>query len=431
MVARVAHVLPALLTLLLGTAMPASAQRAVISVGHPGAPPATDLIDFNTGVVTRLTDDVTDKAVFLSDGTVLLRRKSGERNWRARFMASGVELNLPQNFLPLFFSTGSIAISHPRQLVVFGLYRDPVSGANSVSRFDAAGLVIWQPCTATQVFRSFDVSPDGSELLATCMAVGNSGESEVVVVDSANGATNRRLPFGRDALGPIAIGQGGAEFLVMNYGGLNRALMRVDAVTGEIRQSLGLDGTTAVEIVPDPRRRERPVLVTCSTSGACDTRALDFGMLATGPALAIGGTRPTALSFSADGRQVIIGGDAVVARADLSTGAVMNLVAAPPGGFIVAAWGAEPQAPALASALVTGTSVSLSWTLPEESTATTGYRLEAGTGPGLADLLTTDAGMATAFAASSVPAGRYYVRIRALNGNGVSAPSNEVVIDVP
>ncbi len=28
-------------------------------------------------------------------------------------------------------------------------------------------------------------------------------------------------------------------------------------------------------------------------------------------------------------------------------------------------------------------------------------------------------------------AGRYYVRIRALNGNGVSAPSNEVIVDVP
>ena len=81
--------------------------------------------------------------------------------------------------------------------------------------------------------------------------------------------------------------------------------------------------------------------------------------------------------------------------------------------------------------VVTDKTVSLSWTLPEESTATTGYRLEAGTGPGLTNIVTADAGMAPAFAASGVPPGRYYVRIRALNGNGVSAPSNEVVVDVP
>jgi len=30
-----------------------------------------------------------------------------------------------------------------------------------------------------------------------------------------------------------------------------------------------------------------------------------------------------------------------------------------------------------------------------------------------------------------VPPGRYYVRIRSVNGTGVGAPSNEAVVDVP
>ena len=85
----------------------------------------------------------------------------------------------------------------------------------------------------------------------------------------------------------------------------------------------------------------------------------------------------------------------------------------------------------LALPVVAGTSVSLSWSLPAESTAVTGYRLEAGSQPGLADILTAPLGPAPAFAASGVPPGRYYVRVRAVNENGVSVPSNAIVIDVP
>ena len=42
-----------------------------------------------------------------------------------------------------------------------------------------------------------------------------------------------------------------------------------------------------------------------------------------------------------------------------------------------------------------------------------------------------DVGLQTSFAASGVPPGTYFVRVRAGNDTGISAPSNEVVVTVP
>ncbi|MEZ5418679.1 MAG: hypothetical protein R2708_15250 [Vicinamibacterales bacterium] len=45
--------------------------------------------------------------------------------------------------------------------------------------------------------------------------------------------------------------------------------------------------------------------------------------------------------------------------------------------------------------------------------------------------MSLDLGAAAAVTILGVPPGRYYARLRAVNYNGVSAASNEVVIDVP
>ena len=61
----------------------------------------------------------------------------------------------------------------------------------------------------------------------------------------------------------------------------------------------------------------------------------------------------------------------------------------------------------------------------------TGYVIEAGATPGLADLavVSTDNKDAT-FTASNVAPGRYALRVRAINGAGSSGPSNEVWLEV-
>lgn len=85
--------------------------------------------------------------------------------------------------------------------------------------------------------------------------------------------------------------------------------------------------------------------------------------------------------------------------------------------------GESPAAPALTS-YTNGLTLALRWTT---SAGATSYRLEGGSSPGLANLLNIDVGNVTALEAP-VPAGTYVARVRAVNAQGVSAPSNEVTV---
>jgi glucose/arabinose dehydrogenase len=83
-----------------------------------------------------------------------------------------------------------------------------------------------------------------------------------------------------------------------------------------------------------------------------------------------------------------------------------------------------PAAVAGYTAQTGGLIAALSWS---PSPGATGYRLEAGSAPGLANLVVTAVGGGTTFAATA-PAGTYYTRLRAVNACGVSPPSIEVPI---
>ncbi|MGE3887093.1 MAG: carboxypeptidase regulatory-like domain-containing protein [Vicinamibacterales bacterium] len=92
---------------------------------------------------------------------------------------------------------------------------------------------------------------------------------------------------------------------------------------------------------------------------------------------------------------------------------------------------APPGAPTALAFTIVGTTVNLSWTAPVDS-APTSYVLEAGSGPGLSDLVRQDTGSAaTSLAYADVPPGTYYVRVRAVNSLGAGVASNEVVVTVP
>jgi hypothetical protein len=94
---------------------------------------------------------------------------------------------------------------------------------------------------------------------------------------------------------------------------------------------------------------------------------------------------------------------------------------------------AAPMAPyELRVSVGAGGTVTLNWWLSEEGTGTTAVVLEAGSRSGAADLvpgLALPLGRQAAFA--GVPPGVYYVRVRASNSGGLSAPSNEVRLVVP
>lgn len=99
----------------------------------------------------------------------------------------------------------------------------------------------------------------------------------------------------------------------------------------------------------------------------------------------------------------------------------------PTHDLVVAAPGTAP-APGNLTAAGTGSAVEFAWTPPASTEAPLGYVIEAGSGPGMSDIATVPVGSAMRFA-TNVPAGRYYVRVRAINNLGPGFHSNEVVVE--
>lgn len=92
----------------------------------------------------------------------------------------------------------------------------------------------------------------------------------------------------------------------------------------------------------------------------------------------------------------------------------------------------KPLTPAGFTASISGSRVTFSWTPSSSPPMTTLYLMEAGSAPGLADIVASlDVGLQTSLTANGVPPGTYYVRVRAANYAGLSAPSNEVTVHVP
>jgi len=112
------------------------------------------------------------------------------------------------------------------------------------------------------------------------------------------------------------------------------------------------------------------------------------------------------------------------------TGQIRHRLEVPGGqGCVQAALALPPAAPVLAPPVVAGHTVTLSWS---QSALTTGAVIAAGSASGLSELarLPVPAGTTTV-TVPNVPAGTYYVRVRALNDVGLGAASNEFVVVVP
>ena len=76
-------------------------------------------------------------------------------------------------------------------------------------------------------------------------------------------------------------------------------------------------------------------------------------------------------------------------------------------------------------------SITLAWDPPDEGEPTT-YVIEAGSRPGRADVTVFEVAAIAQprLHVAAVPAGTYYVRVRASNSAGISEPSNEIVVSV-
>lgn len=93
--------------------------------------------------------------------------------------------------------------------------------------------------------------------------------------------------------------------------------------------------------------------------------------------------------------------------------------------------GSVSGAPANLRGTVSGHTVTLQWEAPSTGGVPAGYILEAGSGPGLANVgQFSVAAMPTELSIHNVPNGTYYVRIRGLNAAGMGEPSNEALLRV-
>ena len=97
------------------------------------------------------------------------------------------------------------------------------------------------------------------------------------------------------------------------------------------------------------------------------------------------------------------------------------------GSFVVGpcAVAAPPEA---FSSSVSGRTVNLIWRRAGDSGAE--YVVEVGTASGLHDVLSLSVGAQSSLTVTAAPPGTYYVRVRAQNACGMSAPSNEQIIVV-
>ncbi len=86
-------------------------------------------------------------------------------------------------------------------------------------------------------------------------------------------------------------------------------------------------------------------------------------------------------------------------------------------------------APRSLTVTTSGTTAMFAW-LPPTTGIATGYVIEAGSAPGLANLALLPTGAATSLVVPAVPPGLYFVRVRATNAEGVGAPSTEIQLSM-
>jgi len=312
-----------------------------------------------------------------------------------------------------------------------------VSDVAGVSAWNAAGLRRFAGAACVGTY-PVSVSADGRRLLSYCGGDGTVGRpSESRVFDTDSGQLVATLPLWSHA----ALNRDGSEVYAVEYVGTSQHLRRRQAATGALIGDVPIPepfpgiGTTVSGLVIDHTGTR--VIVTGRNLHVFDSGSLAvlrsrqvalFGQVVYVDSVAV--DEAEAVIYLTVGAITEGMSYAAYEVYDLDTlGLTVNISAPARGRFLPVP---KPRPPAALSSTVGGSSVALSWTPRSAPPVTIRYVLEVGSAPGRSDIFTgLDVGLQTSFGASGVPPGRYYVRVRAWNYSGLSAPSNEVVVQVP
>lgn len=277
------------------------------------------------------------------------------------------------------------------------------------------------------------VSADGRRVVYRCFpGGGNPGYS--AVVETASGALVSMAPYGWS---PVLNADGSVLFQAESTptGMLLRRYL-ADSATLDVETLLAQFFTTPT-MAFDPRSRRLFVQAT-SPSGMFDDVTLErlplWGCASNVTAMVFDRDRPRAFLVGFNSYEPFSVDDGVFCEIDTTSGGltVSHRYVKPRSGTQAVALAEAPRPPVALASHVAGTSVSLTWQPGGPPAAIRRYVLEVGSASGLNDIFSgLDVGLQPSFAASSAPPGTYYVRVRAGNYSGLSAPSNEVVVQVP
>jgi hypothetical protein len=126
-------------------------------------------------------------------------------------------------------------------------------------------------------------------------------------------------------------------------------------------------------------------------------------------------TRPSMVAWPVHGAQVVAWSTLTTSAPLLATPTTVPDAPGPPGQLAFT---------------LSGNTVILTWSAPTLG-APTSYLVEAGSASGASNLAQFNTGSALAtLTVTNVPAGTYFVRIRAVNADGAGPPSNEIIVGV-
>lgn len=335
------------------------------------------------------------------------------------------------------------AISDPTEVRLF------VPADSGLTRLTPAGAFVF-PNTAGLHYPS--VSPDGRRLLAlAAISAGPPALWELRAFDTASGS-----PLGAMAVGvaptqtklaadersvwvlsfpPVGNGHtivlrqldvpSATQLLATTiavspyYGAINASLVGLDDTHGRIFVAL-TDFNLGVS--------NHGQLITLDTDSGAEVARVDLEGVSTS-FLDVGSGRVLTLSASLASRPVSSCRNTTLRTVAVDTGLEVTRSLVDTDACLAVAFAAPPPAPVLAAPVVTpARSVVLNWARSAELIAQ--FTVEAGTGPGLADIAVLPV-TGTTLTVPNVPVGSYYVRVKAWNDIGSSVPSNEIAVTVP